>query len=599
MTHHARTTLLTRLPLVLALSAACTTGGSGTDAGLGVDAFREYDAGLICGAGTTECSGECVSLMADDDNCGACGNMCPSGVHCAASACTCEDPKISCDGVCVDPSSDPMHCGGCDVACASGQMCTGGACVVDCDAPGMICRNPGPDGTTVFVCADLETDPQNCGTCNTRCAGGALCMAGGCACPSGQVVCRGACVDVATDADNCGACGIDCGPGGVCEGGACTTCGTGTVDCSGRCIDTMTDPRNCGTCGTLCAALESCVAGSCTCAAPLMECGGACTNTATDLRNCGGCGVDCGPGGVCTAGACTCATGLTMCGGSCVDTAYSREHCGGCDMPCDAGELCITSTCTAAPTSFRIDSLSLTGCTAADHASTTGDDCGGIAVGTSRYYYTGDSATGSFDPASLTMQTGLTQRDGLFSDLWTGQVWTLTSGGSPYTGTGVIDGIQRLDADLMPMGSVVALSTSITLPTTARGVFSGLYRVILVGGGTAYQVSLPGGMVTSLGAVALDSPYSCETWAFWGVAELFGGMQHLVYRNSTAGIVRTTIGGTTTTLAAGTYTTLSDMCSIAVDLPRNRWVFHHEYTSSLVATGGENVGHCPATFSTP
>jgi Flp pilus assembly pilin Flp len=42
-----------------------------------------------CPTGQTNCSGACVDLTADDNNCGSCGNVCPSTAPaCIASVCT-------------------------------------------------------------------------------------------------------------------------------------------------------------------------------------------------------------------------------------------------------------------------------------------------------------------------------------------------------------------------------------------------------------------------------------------------------------------------------------------------------------------------------
>jgi hypothetical protein len=44
--------------------------------------------GACCPQGDTNCRGECVDLRDDNANCGACGNACPSGQRCVASACS-------------------------------------------------------------------------------------------------------------------------------------------------------------------------------------------------------------------------------------------------------------------------------------------------------------------------------------------------------------------------------------------------------------------------------------------------------------------------------------------------------------------------------
>lgn len=87
---------------------------------------------------------------------------------------------------------------------------------------------------------------------------------------------------------------------------------------------------------------------------------------------------------------------------------------------------------------------------------------------------------------------------------------------------------------------------------------------------------------------------ACESWAWWGVAEYFGGSVYLVYRASTGPIiVRTRVpDGLTTTVA--TFLHLSDMCSFTVSPATGRWYFHHEWYSQF---GGneETLGFCNAT----
>ena len=99
-------------------------------------------AGAQCPAGQTACGGACVDLMTDMANCGACGEVCESGlvgVACIGGAClrvTCPPALTECgtggeprpyEEHCFDLASDPNNCGACGNACASGA-CTGGAC---------------------------------------------------------------------------------------------------------------------------------------------------------------------------------------------------------------------------------------------------------------------------------------------------------------------------------------------------------------------------------------------------------------------------------------------------------------------------------------
>jgi hypothetical protein len=390
--------------LVLVGCTVSSSPDAGRDSGGGVDAnlipedanIVQQDAGVdsgpMCEPGEILCGSTCTRVAGDPLNCGSCGVVCPDGVGCAAGRCNCELPRISCDGVCLDPESDPFNCGGCGVTCGPLEACMGGECILACTDPEVICVNRDESGEPYQVCADVRTDPINCGRCNTRCAGGSVCREGRCGCPDGFINCGGACVDPMNDANNCGSCRISCGEGGTCMGGRCTACGTGRTDCSGRCVDLQTDRLNCGSCARSCGTGEACSGGLCECATGLVDCGTGCTNRQTDPNNCGTCGTTCGPGGVCSMGACTCSSGLTLCGascrnlqndinncgmcgnvcpalvggvcnagtcgcpagrtdcsGTCVDTLTSRTNCGMCGMTCATGEFCIMGMCTNTP----------------------------------------------------------------------------------------------------------------------------------------------------------------------------------------------------------------------------------------------------------
>jgi hypothetical protein len=340
--------------------AGCTTRGgeppedAGADAPFVIEVDASYDAGTdarpMCAPGEIDCGGRCTRVAGDPLNCGSCGNVCPPGVGCAVGRCDCFEPMIACDGICLDPSTNSTHCGACNNTCAEGEMCRSGRCIVQCDPPNRICVNRAPDDTLVTVCADLTSDPANCGSCNTRCSGGAVCIDSRCQCPTGQTNCGGRCVDLQTDPLNCGACRNSCGADGTCTAGRCTACGTGLTDCGGRCVDTASDRLHCGACGRSCGPMETCAMGRCSCSAGLMDCGMGCIDPMTDVRNCGACGNDCGPGGVCTAGACTCSGLLTLCGGACRDLMTDRMNCGECGRVCTvAGSICSSGTC-ACPT---------------------------------------------------------------------------------------------------------------------------------------------------------------------------------------------------------------------------------------------------------
>jgi hypothetical protein len=110
-----------------------------------------------------------------------------------------------------------------------------------------------------------------------------------------------------------------------------------------------------------------------------------------------------------------------------------------------------------------------------------------------------------------------------------------------------------------------------------------------------YNVTLPSGQVTDLGAMSKPSHQGSESWAYWGVAEFFDGAVHLVCVKNSTTITRTRVpDGATTTLAS--FSNLSDMASFTVSLSRNRWYFHHE-SSSQFGGSSETLGYADAVFS--
>ncbi|MCB9709041.1 MAG: hypothetical protein H6714_09665 [Myxococcales bacterium] len=84
---------------------------------------------------------------------------------------SCPIGTVLCGDICVDPN-DPSTCGGCSGSvCAGGTpVCQNGACAPDCAAL----------GTCDGLCVDLDTDPQYCGDCATRCLSN-ICNNGLCA----------------------------------------------------------------------------------------------------------------------------------------------------------------------------------------------------------------------------------------------------------------------------------------------------------------------------------------------------------------------------------------------------------------------------------
>jgi hypothetical protein len=174
----------------------------------------------------------------------------------------------------------------------------------------------------------------------------------------------GPCADVQTDPHNCGACGHDCGllPGvdpnkvgctvGVCDlRGACLPA---LADCSGGyadgCETDLTLANHCGSCTAQCGGTTAlcardangkffCASG-CSATTP-TQCGTSCVDTLSNAHHCGDCNTVCAGGvnmvGVCQGGACVtaCSAGFHLCSGVC-SSSSSIQSCGALCTPCPA-----------------------------------------------------------------------------------------------------------------------------------------------------------------------------------------------------------------------------------------------------------------------
>jgi hypothetical protein len=126
------------------------------------------------------------------------------------------------------------------------------------------------------ACIDLQADAQHCGACGQACGGTAVCLDGGCACPSDLSACDSGCIDLDSDPANCGSCGSGCGDWFCLRGGCSADCGELT-ECGGACVDLMNDSNHCGACGKACGPGASCFDGQC-------QCGNATVSFASDVQ---------------------------------------------------------------------------------------------------------------------------------------------------------------------------------------------------------------------------------------------------------------------------------------------------------------------------
>lgn len=99
-------------------------------------------AGINCSGTDTCCpsgSGKaCTNLQSDAQNCGKCGTACPTGEKCVSGSCTncggttCTSSQTCCTAggtkSCVDLTSDSNNCGSCGNGCPSGYNCQNSGC---------------------------------------------------------------------------------------------------------------------------------------------------------------------------------------------------------------------------------------------------------------------------------------------------------------------------------------------------------------------------------------------------------------------------------------------------------------------------------------
>lgn len=99
------------------------SGGAGVIAGAGGSAPQ-------CTPGLEYCGNACTNLQSDSNNCGMCGNACPTGQVCSQRACaaSCAAGEERCATGCANVLTDSTHCGFCGNICNGGQVCSGGTC---------------------------------------------------------------------------------------------------------------------------------------------------------------------------------------------------------------------------------------------------------------------------------------------------------------------------------------------------------------------------------------------------------------------------------------------------------------------------------------
>lgn len=265
---------------------------------------------------------------------------------------------------------------------------------------------------------------------------------------------------------------------------------------------------------------------------------------------------------------------------------------------------------------FKIASLTANNATAVQD-SVTGSDKGGIALSGSQVFVTGQTTTGRFNSSDLTGGAGVGRRyDALVSNLRTGAVYVLGKQDFMNPGQdvplddlgGTVSSLLELDPATGALtGNKIALSfaagDSISLFSNS-GIFSGYDRVLLhPQDGNVFEIDLTAGnvgKVTKL--VQLNTPTHTQTnsWAYWGVAEHFGGDDYIAYVEDQNLVSRLKVL-TGASPAGITFFPggLGFMDSFTVSVGSNRWYFHNQGPSALnpgAQAGTQVVGFADASF---
>jgi len=245
---------------------------------------------------------------------------------------------------------------------------------------------------------------------------------------------------------------------------------------------------------------------------------------------------------------------------------------------------------------FRIQSLGSTG-QVVDKNDITGDDRGGIAISSTRVFFTGDSGTGRFNADTLTEGAAIgALYDGLVSELAFERAYVLANANGPTAG-GEVDRLIRLDDETGALtAEVVLLSRPVNLFGQNAGIYSGVGRCVLRSGfdGATWDVLIPSGAVRELPATQVPDLVWSENWAHWGLVESYDNQLHLVYVAQGNRVVRRTVGAAESTLIAQ-FDNLSDMASITASPRRGRWYFQYEGGAQF---GGffETLGYAEGQF---
>lgn len=218
------------------------------------------------------------------------------------------------------------------------------------------------------------------------------------------------------------------------------------------------------------------------------------------------------------------------------------------------------------------------------HDAYSGDDRGGIAITKDYFYVVGDENTVRYKAIDLTEPVSLPIRDGIFSDLADGTLYTFRDTVSEgialdsefYVDPYHIYAIERMDENLELTGEITLLSDTIEVGA-ASGIFAGEGYVLLHNSNNLewLRINLSDGAITPLDTFGIAMQGS-ESWAKWGWAESHNDSVYVYYRQYASNdIIRTTLGSEYT-IVFSSFSNIDDMASITYSPWLNRMYWHVE-----------------------
>ncbi len=258
---------------------------------------------------------------------------------------------------------------------------------------------------------------------------------------------------------------------------------------------------------------------------------------------------------------------------------------------------------------YRVDTIKNTNFAIVDEDVLAGDDRGGMAVTKRHVYLNGDNNAVRYD-LNLTPSSGVSLpiRDGMFSDLRSGKIWSMWNTVTNLSPNNVsifnVNALRGLDSNLNFTNEYVYLSQVINMGTSQEqnGVFAGYGHVGFYSGNTQhwYVIDMDNGLVTDLGFLSNPQFSGSENWSDWGVLEsTCTGVYSALYRGNSGNDISRRVLPNGPVTSIGTFTAgISDMASFTFNPWNNRWYWHYEGGSTTFGGSSETLGYADGKDTT-